>query len=128
MRFAESVPGTIDLQVCSGVPHVCVSLFRIHQSAAMLQKPTRENKEQAVRVLYSDARVTYREPPSASVQEHVNIISFSNRSEWKFGEHHGAYNPSFSACFSAETVFFSHNKSVEIVFRFIFSAKRTASH
>ena len=54
----------------------------------MLQKPTRENKEQAVRVLYSDARVTYREPPSASVQEHVNIISFSNRSEWKFGEHH----------------------------------------
>lgn len=53
----------------------------------MLQKPTRENKEQAVHVRYSDTRVTDGEP-SASVQEHVNIKSFSNRAEWRFGEHH----------------------------------------
>ena len=37
------------------------------------------------------------------------------------------YNPSFSACFLARTVFFSHNKSAGTVFRLIFSVKRTGS-
>ena len=41
------------------------------------------------------------------------------------GSVHLSYNPYFSACFSARTVFFSHNKSAGIVFWLVFSAKRT---
>jgi hypothetical protein len=38
------------------------------------------------------------------------IIAYDN------GPVHPAYNPSFSACFYAETMFFSHNKSANSIF------------
>jgi hypothetical protein len=42
------------------------------------------------------------------------------------GHVHLAYNPSYSACFSAGTVFFSHKKSANSNFQPAYNSSRTA--
>jgi hypothetical protein len=44
------------------------------------------------------------------------------------GSVHPAYNSSFSACFLAGTVFFSHNKSVNSVFQSVYQHSRTGPY
>jgi hypothetical protein len=46
----------------------------------------------------------------------------------KIGPVHLAYNPSYSACFSAGTIFFSHKKSANSVFQPAYNSSRTASY
>jgi hypothetical protein len=48
-------------------------------------------------------------------QDHIAV--FFRSSGENYGSVHPACNPYFSACFSARTVFFSHNKSTNSVFQ-----------
>jgi hypothetical protein len=53
----------------------------------------------------------------------VNLFEYTNVPSQ--GPVHPAYNPSFSACFSARIVFFSHNKSANNVFQPAYQHSRT---
>jgi hypothetical protein len=53
--------------------------------------------------------------------------NYSPQEDEALGSVHPAYNPSFLACFLVGTVFFSHNKSANIIFQPAYQRSRTGS-